>query len=91
MNTAAIIHVHGMVQGVGYRYFVLLEAQRLNLRGYVRNRPDGTVESFVEGAKNDIMEYVAALERGPILSHVSGTDIEWQKFENKFSDFRITR
>jgi acylphosphatase len=89
MNTAALIYVHGMVQGVGYRYFALLEAQRLNLRGYIRNNKDGTVESFVEGTKNDIMEYVAALERGPILSHVSGTDVEWHKFEDKFSDFRI--
>lgn len=83
--------MHGMVQGVGYRYFALFEAQRLSLHGYIRNNPDGTVESFVEGAKNDILEYLAALERGPILSHVRGTDIEWQKFEDKFSDFRITR
>src|SRR5258708_12173795 len=43
--------VHGGVQGVGFRYFLMAEARRLGLKGWVRNRDDGTVEFVAEGTK----------------------------------------
>ena len=46
--------VHGDVQGVGFRYFLMREAQRLGLRGWVRNRDDGTVEFVAEGSRDDL-------------------------------------
>ena len=42
--------VEGFVQGVGYRVFARRAALRLRISGWVRNRPDGTVEAFVKGA-----------------------------------------
>ena len=42
-------HVHGRVQGVGFRYFVRQEAQNLDLAGWVRNEPDGTVSGVAVG------------------------------------------
>ena len=48
MDAHVQIIVHGMVQGVGFRYFVFREAQQLNLRGYVKNVPTGEVEITAE-------------------------------------------
>src|SRR3979411_692497 len=43
--------IHGDVHGVGFRYYLMREAQRLGLRGWVRNRDDGTVEFVAEGRR----------------------------------------
>ncbi|NER81442.1 MAG: acylphosphatase [Leptolyngbya sp. SIO1D8] len=48
------IIVHGRVQGVGFRYNTHAKASQLGLTGYVRNRPDGTVEIVAEGTSQSI-------------------------------------
>ena len=48
--TAYRYTVSGRVQGVGYRYFVLRQAERLGVTGFARNRPDGSVEVVAEGS-----------------------------------------
>lgn len=60
-----------MVQGVGFRYFVQEAAERLGISGYVCNLRDGRVEVFAMGAPEDLAEFQAALERGPMMSRVS--------------------
>ena len=62
--------VTGMVQGVGYRWFVRRAAVRLGLAGYARNLPDGSVEVGVEGAEGSLEAFVLELERGPLLARV---------------------
>jgi acylphosphatase len=57
--------VEGRVQNVGYRVFVAREAGRLHLRGFVRNRRDGSVESFVEGPAEKVEEFLSLAARGP--------------------------
>ncbi len=90
MQVSASVKVIGEVQGVGYRYFALMEARRLGLKGYVRNLRDGSVESEVEGAKSEIERYLASLERGPAFAKVSDVLVEWKPYEAKYQDFRIT-
>jgi acylphosphatase len=63
--------VSGNVQGVGYRYFTLRAAERLNLTGYARNLPDGRVEAYAVGAPNQLAKLQSALERGPWGANVS--------------------
>jgi len=63
--------VSGRVQGVGYRYFVLLEATRLGLGGWVRNLPDGRVEVMAEGPDDGLLELGASLSTGPRHSQVA--------------------
>ena len=67
---AARYLVRGMVQGVGFRWFVLREAQRLELRGWVSNLRDGSVEVVVEGAPASVSELERALARGPSAARV---------------------
>jgi acylphosphatase len=57
--------VHGRVQGVGFRWFVLREAERRGLRGYVRNLRDGSVEVIAAGKEQALEELGRLLERGP--------------------------
>jgi len=75
METKRLV-ASGIVQGVGYRYFALGVARRLDLDGYVRNLPDGTVEVVVqlkEGA--NLQALVDALKKGPPASRVTGVEI----------------
>lgn len=68
--------VRGRVQGVGFRYFVEKHAQRLGLRGYARNMPDGTVEVVAAGAPKAVDELNGYLHEGPRLSVVAGVHQE---------------
>jgi acylphosphatase len=82
-------YVSGAVQGVGFRYFTYQEANRLELSGYVKNLPDGRVEVFAEGLKNQIDQFLEILKGGPRYSTVEHVDIEWQEYSNKYQSFRI--
>lgn len=73
MNAARFI-VRGRVQGVGFRWFVMREAARLDLAGFVRNLPDGTVEVVAQGSSQAVGALEAVLAQGPSAAHVSGVD-----------------
>jgi acylphosphatase len=73
MNVA--FQVHGRVQGVGYRYFVLREAQGLGLSGWARNEPDGTVSGEAGGDFSRLEAFRALLERGPGPARI--TRLDW--------------
>ena len=66
--------VTGRVQGVGYRYFVLREAERLGIAGFARNLPDGRVEVVAEAAEEALTELETRLRRGPSFAAVDGVD-----------------
>jgi acylphosphatase len=57
--------VSGLVQGVGFRWFAYRHARRLRLTGYVRNRPDGTVEVVAAGEPADLAALEKLLRAGP--------------------------
>ncbi|MET0509802.1 MAG: acylphosphatase [Burkholderiaceae bacterium] len=77
VTTSRRLRINGRVQGVGFRWAMVDEATRLGVRGWVRNRRDGTVEAQVEGTA----EAVAALTRwagqgpaGARVDHVDAVD-----------------
>lgn len=63
--TARLLRIHGRVQGVGYRESMRREAERLHLRGWVRNRSDGTVEALVCGPAPHVASLLQWAQRGP--------------------------
>jgi len=83
--------VEGRVQGVGFRYFVLDNAQPLGITGWARNRWDGTVEVVAEGLREDLEILLGALRRGPRRRTTSGVDFEWLEATGEFTGFRIRR
>jgi acylphosphatase len=68
--------VKGRVQGVGYRYFVLREAESLGVYGFARNLPDGTVEVLGEGTEETLARFEEKLRAGPSFSRVEGLERE---------------
>jgi len=66
--------VNGRVQGVGYRYFVLREAEALGIAGFARNLPDGSVEVVAEGADDALKRFEERLRQGPAFATVSGVE-----------------
>jgi acylphosphatase len=66
--------VRGRVQGVGYRAFVEDEARQRRLRGWVRNRRDGSVEAVFSGPRDDVEAVIEACRRGPFAARVSDLD-----------------
>jgi len=81
--------VKGIVQGVGFRYFVIRNAERLNLKGYVRNRPDGDVEVEAEGDDAALQSLIDELHRGPHLARVDDVQVKWFKDEKGYKEFRL--
>ncbi len=63
--------VSGIVQGVGFRFFVQSEAEKLRVAGYARNLFDGRVEVLAVGSPAQLAKMKSALERGPRFSSVS--------------------
>jgi acylphosphatase len=83
--------VSGDVQGVGFRYFVLRETQRIGeLRGFVRNLRDGRVETYAEGEERKLMELEESLKQGPRGSYVSGVEVQDEIPRGNHDGFRIT-
>ena len=66
--------VRGRVQGVGFRWFVRERARRLGVRGWVRNRPDGSVEIEAAGEPDSLEALRTFLGEGPTGAHVSAID-----------------
>lgn len=66
--------VAGMVQGVGFRAFVVREAAKLALSGWARNRRDGTVEVVATGPEEAVAALVAACRQGPRMARVDRID-----------------
>jgi acylphosphatase len=82
--------VRGRVQGVGYRFFAMRAARELGLNGWVRNLPDGSVETFAEGEEESLAQYVKRLGYGPLTGRVDGVDVEPAEPQG-LASFEITR
>jgi len=81
--------IHGIVQGVFYRYTTRVEAMRLGLVGTVRNRPDGTVAVVAEGPRETLESLLSWLAHGPDHATVESVDAAWSEPTGGFTAFRI--
>lgn len=87
--TARRAVVSGRVQGVGFRFFAERAARELGVRGWVRNLPDGSVETVAEGDDNAVSRYLARLEEGPRASRVDTVSVD-ELAPQGFPAFEIT-
>jgi len=81
--------IHGFVQGVGYRWFVQREAERLQLDGWVANRLDGAVEVVAEGPEDGLDGLLVALWEGPVGASVSNVEVHHEPARGNLSGFAI--
>lgn len=73
------LRIEGRVQGVGYRDWLVREASRRGLEGWVRNRADGSVEALLAGEEAAVQAVLSACRRGPPLARV-------ERIEESFAD-----
>jgi len=69
MNAHRLV-IEGRVQGVGFRAWMVREARRLGLAGWVRNMPDGSVEAVIAGPEPAVQALLTACRRGPAAARV---------------------
>jgi acylphosphatase len=86
-ETTLRLLIRGRVQGVGFRYAFADEARSRKLRGWVRNRRDGSVEAIVAGTTTDVDAIVAWSRRGPAAAQV--TALETTATEGDFASFEV--
>ena len=67
--------IRGTVQGVGFRFFVVRIAARLDVRGWVRNTEDGGVEAVAQGSAEQLDEFGRRVGQGPAASRVTNIQI----------------
>lgn len=70
MSAALHLRITGRVQGVGYRAWTVRIATKLGLRGWVRNRADGSVEALAAGDPESLELFVEKCRRGPTFARV---------------------
>ena len=83
------VQLKGRVQGVGFRYFVQRSASQLGVTGWVRNRWDGSVEVLAEGPRHVLDQFLGALRRGPVGSHVTDAHPAWDAGTGEFKRFNV--
>jgi acylphosphatase len=81
--------VRGQVQGVNFRYATQALARRLGLDGWVRNRPDGSVEVLAEGPHSALTQMLEFLHHGPAGARVSDVQPVWRAATRSFSQFEV--
>ena len=86
MDSVQRLQIHGRVQGVGYRWAMVVQARRLGVRGWVRNRRDGSVEAMVAGTAQALEAMVAWAGQGPRSAMVARVEVlagdgEFEAFE----------
>ncbi len=82
--------ITGFVQGIGFRQFIKRKARKLGLKGWIRNRTDGSVEAVVVGEKKDLGTIIAICKKGPPLAKVSNVVVKWEENPNQqFESFDV--
>lgn len=89
MTEARRYIVHGRVQGVGFRYYVSAEAQKLGITGWVRNDLNGTVEVLAAGSREQLTRLHESLRRGPRAARVDDIEVFPAEAESAGKNFKI--
>lgn len=89
MTVAVHIFIYGEVQGVFFRRSAKMEAEKLGLVGFVRNRKDGGVDVVCEGIKSKVNLFIKWCRKGSALSKVEKIEVEWKNHLENFSEFEI--
>lgn len=91
MADEARAHVifRGKVQGVFFRANTEGRARELGLKGWVRNLPDGSVESVFEGPREAVEKAIEWCKSSQPHARVTDADIDWEDYRGEFSSFEV--
>jgi acylphosphatase len=81
--------ISGLVQGVGYRTWVIEQANRLGISGWVKNLSDGSVEVSAESGENALKQFITICRKGPLAARVDRTDVQWEQITGGYDGFEV--
>ncbi len=81
--------IYGRVQGVNFRYYTSVEAERLRLVGWVANQNDGSVYVVAEGPEANLQKFLDFLHKGSPAAQVDQVDFQWLDATHEYSRFRV--
>jgi len=82
--------ITGHVQGVFFRAETKKTAEKLNITGWVKNLPDGSVESYACGISDSLEKFIKWCHQGPAVASVKNVAVEWNKDLGSFETFEVT-
>ena len=88
MKKSIRLYVSGIVQGIFYRNFVKENAEKLNIKGFVRNLENGRVEVFLEGDSEKVNQMTELCKQGPKNSKVEKVELKEERFQD-FKNFKV--
>ncbi len=88
MKKSVRLYISGTVQGIFFRQFVKENAERYNVKGFVRNLEDGRVEVFAEGNQEEVEKLIELCKQGPRHSKIDKVDIREEKFQD-LKEFKL--
>ena len=88
MKKSVRLYVNGLVQGVFFRIFVKENAERYNVKGFIRNLEDGRIEVFLEGNVDEVNKMIELCKKGPRHSQIKDIKIKQERFQS-FRTFKI--
>ena len=88
MKKAIRVYIYGTVQGVFFRNFIKENADKLNVKGYARNKDDGGVECWFEGDQEKVKEIIEICKTGPKNAVIKRVDEVEEKFQD-LKEFKV--
>ncbi len=88
MKKSVRLYITGTVQGVFFRAFVKENAERQNVKGFIRNLEDGRIEIFLEGDANSVNKMIELCQKGPKHSQIRNVEIKPERFQD-FKVFKV--
>jgi len=82
MKKSVRLYIDGTVQGIFFRTFVKENAERYDVKGFVRNLEDGKVEVFLEGNVDEVDKMIELCKKGPKHSQIKNVDIKPERFQD---------
>lgn len=88
MKKSVRLYITGTVQGVFFRAFVKENAERHNVKGFVRNLDDGRIEIFLEGDSENVNKMIELCSKGPRHSQIRNVEMKPERFQ-EFKNFKV--
>ena len=88
MKKSIRLYISGIVQGIFFRNFVKENAEKYNVKGFVRNLEDGRVEIFLEGNIDDVNKMIEMCKTGPKHSQIKNVEEKEERFQD-FKTFKV--
>ena len=82
MKKSVRLYINGTVQGIFFRMFIKENAERYNIKGFVRNLEDGRIEVFLEGNVDEVNKMIELCKKGPKHAQIRNVEIKPERFQD---------